>query len=117
MFNDKQIANFKKQLLKRQRDLLDIKESVDEAARTVELDQSRMGRLTRMGALQSQAMAVELQRRQLIELQQISAALGRIDDGDYGYCLRCGEAIAIKRLELNPAIPLCITCAKQSDKQ
>jgi len=117
MFNHKQIASFKKQLLKRQRDLLDIKESSDEAARTVELDQTRMGRLTRMGALQGQAMAVELQRRQLIELQQISAALGRIDNGDYGYCLMCGEAIAIKRLELNPATPLCITCAEQSDKQ
>ena len=42
---------------------------------------------------------------------QYDAALLRIDNGEYGECLNCGEDIAPKRLELDPANPVCIDCA------
>ncbi len=45
------------------------------------------------------------------ELAQIDAALGRVDAGEYGLCVRCGAAIAPKRLELLPATPFCSACA------
>jgi DnaK suppressor protein len=80
--------------------------------RPVELDQTRVGRLSRMDALQSQAMSIETDRRRRAELGRIEAALGRIVEGEFGYCLSCGEAIAPKRLELNPANPLCVDCAQ-----
>lgn len=44
------------------------------------------------------------------EAQQIKAALKRIEAGTYGVCVRCGEDIAPKRLELLPHTPLCATC-------
>ncbi len=77
----------------------------------VELDQQAVGRLSRMDALQVQAMALETSRRRAVELRRIAAALARIDEGDYGTCLECGEKIALRRLELAPAAPLCIGCA------
>ena len=77
----------------------------------VELDQQAVGRLSRMDALQVQAMALETSRRRAVELRRIAAALARIDEGDYGACLECGEEIAVRRLELTPAAPLCIACA------
>jgi DnaK suppressor protein len=77
----------------------------------VELDQQAIGRLSRMDALQVQAMAQETSRRRARELRRIEAALARIDEGDYGYCLECGEEIAVRRLELDPAAPLCVGCA------
>ena len=77
----------------------------------VELDQQAVGRLSRMDALQVQAMALETSRRRTAELRRIAAALARIDEGDYGYCVKCGDEIAVRRLELNPAVPLCIGCA------
>ncbi len=77
----------------------------------VELDQQAVGRLSRMDALQVQAMALETSRRRGVELRRIAAALVRIDEGEYGYCLECGEEIAVRRLELAPAAPLCIGCA------
>ena len=77
----------------------------------VELDQQAVGRLSRMDALQVQAMALETSRRRAVELRRIAAALARMDEGDYGYCLECGEEIAARRLELDPAVPLCIGCA------
>ena len=101
-------------LIARREELRHLVDSSAEARRTVELDQSRVGRLSRMDALQAQAMSVETDRRRKVELQQIEAALGRIEDGDYGYCLGCGEAIAPKRLALNPTAPVCIDCARSS---
>lgn len=57
-----------------------------------------MGRLSRMDALQVQAMAQAVERRRGQELGRIKATLGRIDDGEFGYCVTCGEQIAPKRL-------------------
>ena len=103
-------------LIARRRELLRLAVLSAEARRPVELDQSRVGRLSRMDALQSQAMSVETDRRRKVDLQQIEAALGRIADGDYGYCVNCGEAIAIKRLALSPTTPVCIDCAQSSGR-
>jgi len=111
-----QIERFRRQLLQQRQALLVLQETADEAAATVELDQTSVGRLSRMDALQGQAMSRERDRRRQIELQKIAAALRRIESGDYGYCLRCEEDIALKRLELDPATPLCIDCASKSDE-
>ena len=77
----------------------------------VELDQQAVGRLSRMDALQVQAMALETSRRRGNELRRIAAALARIDEGEFGHCLECGDEIAARRLALDPAAPLCIGCA------
>ena len=77
----------------------------------VELDQQAVGRLSRMDALQVQAMAQETSRRRGVELRRIAAALVRIDEGEFGECNECGDEIAARRLELDPAAPLCIDCA------
>jgi RNA polymerase-binding transcription factor DksA len=45
------------------------------------------------------------------EITRIRAALGRIADGSYGTCMRCGEPIAEARLDLLPWTPLCRNCA------
>ena len=103
-------------LLERARaELLSLAKTADDAAATVELDQTRVGRLSRMDALQSQAMSVETRRRRELYLRQIEAALGRLDDGDYGYCLECGGPIAEKRLEVEPTATLCIGCAEAAE--
>jgi DnaK suppressor protein len=80
----------------------------------VELDQQTVGRLSRMDALQVQAMAMETSRRRGTQLRRITAALARIDEGEFGYCLKCGDEIAARRIELDPATPLCIGCASGS---
>ena len=106
---------FKRQLLRLQDELQQVDDTSREAASTVELDQTRMGRLSRMDALQGQAMSKATRQRREIELQRIIAALKRIESGDYGYCLECDEKIAVARLEIDPAAPLCINCASKRD--
>lgn len=77
----------------------------------VELDQTKVGRLSRMDALQGQQMALETRRRREAECARIDAALQRLRDGDYGFCLSCDAKIADKRLHLDPAATLCVDCA------
>ncbi len=77
----------------------------------VELDQQSVGRLSRMDALQIQAMAQETERRRQTRMGALRAALKRIDEGAFGFCPACGEEIGAKRLEFDPAIVTCIDCA------
>ncbi len=82
-----------------------------EAQSVVQLDQQAVGRLSRMDAIQNQAMAVAQQNRRNIQTRRLVAALARIDDDEFGYCEDCGEDIALKRLELDPSVTKCISCA------
>ena len=102
----------KAKLEERRDQLIHLAESSEESRRPVELDQTRVGRLSRMDALQDQAMQLETGRRRDAELKRIAAALARIDEGDYGTCLSCGEEIAPRRLDLDPTVSLCIDCAE-----
>ncbi len=102
---------YKKLLLSRQEELTDLVESHEDDSAVVELDQTMVGRLSRIDALQGQAMAEEVKRRRDNELSRIKAALERMDEDEYGYCLNCGDDIGEKRLELDPSITLCAKCA------
>ncbi len=82
----------------------------ESAASTVELDQARVGRLSRMDAMQAQSMARETARRRQLQLAGIEGALRRIANGDYGECFNCGEAIDPARLEFDPTTTRCIAC-------
>ncbi len=106
--------HFRKCLLKRQSELKALAETGAEAAQPVELDQARVGRLSRMDALQGQAMSQEARRRREQELMRISKALKRLELGEFGECLTCGEEIAVGRLEVDPAATLCIRCAESA---
>ncbi|MGH6899874.1 MAG: TraR/DksA family transcriptional regulator [Geminicoccaceae bacterium] len=98
----------------RREELLRLTAAHEEESHPVEVDQTRGGRLSRMDALQSQAMAAEVERRRELELARIDTALRRLREGEYGDCAICGQAIATKRLELDPAVPVCVNCAERS---
>ena len=100
-------------LLTRKAELEKVMKSSAEDKKPVELDQTRVGRLSRMDALQGQALAQETVRRRKNELSRIEAALARLDSGDFGYCVNCDEEISGKRLSLDPSTPLCIGCASR----
>jgi RNA polymerase-binding transcription factor len=109
------ITYFNRLLNDRLLEIDDLAETGDSAAKPVELDQTRVGRLSRMDAMQAQAMSVEVKRRRELESARIKTALKRIEAGTYGECLDCAEMIATARLELNPSAPLCIQCAERKE--
>ena len=106
---------YRELLLALKQSLLRAQETGDQAEQTVELDQTRVGRLSRMDAMQAQAMSKETGRRRRQKLLQIDAALKRIKEDDYGYCQECGEDIVPARLEVDPTALLCITCASAKE--
>ena len=93
------------------KELEQLAQSDAESKKAVTLDQSSVGRLSRMDAMQQKEMDREAARRRTIQRQQIKGALRRLKDGDYGYCLKCDEEISEKRLAADPATPLCVRCA------
>ncbi len=110
-------GHYRKRLLSLKESLLQAQETGEEAEQTVELDQARIGRLSRMDAMQAQAMSIETGRRRRRQLLQIDAALERIEADGFGYCQECGEDIATARLEVDPTVLLCINCASAKESQ
>ncbi len=109
------IKLFKSLLLKNKAVLLEEEKSGKEATRTVVLDQTSVGRVSRMDAMQGQAIAIAANQSRQMELQKIEIALKNIESEDYGFCLECDEEIAEPRLKLNPATSLCIDCANKKE--
>ena len=108
------LENLRESLVARRKELMEWNTAHSDARKPVQVDQTSMGRLSRMDALQNQAMELELERRRKVELARLEAALQRIEEGEYGYCVACGEKIAKKRLENDPTTPVCINCARDS---
>ncbi|MGV6812478.1 MAG: TraR/DksA family transcriptional regulator [Brevirhabdus sp.] len=109
--NETKIRDYRTRLL----DLLEALDAEDAIAannrKTVKLDQQAVGRLSRMDALQQQAMANATAQRRQDQRRRIHAALARIEEQEYGYCTECGDTIAEQRLDIDPTRPTCVSCA------
>ena len=108
--------DYRAALLALRAELENVAKTGDESAAVVELDQARVGRLSRMDAMQAQAMAASSKQRRDVKLKQIEAALLRLDGDDFGFCESCDEAINPKRLEFDPTVRLCIDCASRREQ-
>ena len=108
-------GTWRDRLLALRAELENIAETGGESAAVVELDQSKVGRLSRMDAIQAQAMAKASAQRREATLRRIAAALARLDDDRFGICEHCDEAINPRRLEFDPTVSLCIDCASQRE--
>ncbi len=109
------IEGFKQLLLNRETELLALNQEAEAGCAVVTLDQTTVGRLSRMDAMQSQAMNQEAKRRRQAELLAITAALARIADDDYGFCEECGEQISEGRLKIDLTCQYCISCAQNRE--
>jgi len=109
------ISSLRQKLLDLRQELLALVEAAGDSSQVVELDQARVGRLSRMDAMQAQAMSQAAGRRRELMLKNITAALARMDKDDYGLCRSCGEPINPKRLEYDPTAILCVSCAERSE--
>ena len=112
MLKDADIARFRAALLEERANLTEEEGATEDDRATVILDQQSVGRLSRMDAMQRQAMAQATARRRQGRGARITATLQRIDEGEFGHCQECGEEIGTKRLTLDPTLPTCVSCAR-----
>ena len=82
----------------------------DEALRPIELDQTAVGRLSRIDSLQNQGLTKNLHQREQIKLALLLEALQRMEARTYGVCTRCGSNIPYERLFVFPETPECAVC-------
>lgn len=108
------LEEFANRLREEKRELAELRAMASDDRKPVELDQASVGRLSRVDAMQRQAMAGAAEQRRLLRDQVIDAALTRIANGSYGYCVKCDDEIVIRRLELDPAVATCVACAAKT---
>ena len=82
-----------------------------ESRTPVKLDQPSVGRLSRIDAMQRQAMSIAHDARRQKRHIILKAARKRIEIGDYGYCHSCDEITGSQRLAIDPPVKLCVSCA------
>ena len=111
--NEVEIEQIRQKLLRLRSELQQLEKTFHETSAPIELDQARVGRLSRMDAMQAQQMALETARRRQQKLLEIDGALRRIESGEYGYCFVCDEEIDIRRLSINPTNTRCMECTEK----
>lgn len=109
--NEKDRDDSRRRLLEEKQAFRDQTAAGAASSATVELDQTRAGRLARMDAMQAQAMATAGGARVQHRLRLIDAALRRLDEDDIGDCRDCGEPIPAGRLDADPCAQFCVNCA------
>jgi DnaK suppressor protein len=110
--DDTQIAALTEELGNQLRKLERSMAVTDEALKTVELDQTAVGRLSRMDSMLSQGMAQGLREREVAKLALLREAMARMEAGTYGICTVCGEPVAFERLMVFPESPTCSGCGQ-----
>lgn len=78
--------------------------------RAPDLDQSAVGRLSRIEALQNQGMTQNIQERERVQLEQVLKALERLEAGTFGFCTDCRGPIRFERLLVFPETLNCTAC-------
>ena len=111
--DEKNLEQIRQLLLKMKSDLQEQEKASKETGKPVELDQTKVGRISRMDAMQAQQMALDASRRRQLQLVKIENAFRRIESDEYGYCLDCDEDIDIRRLMVDPSNTRCIKCAEK----
>lgn len=88
----------------------------ESATGIVTLDQSSVGRVSRVDAMQQQSMAVSTRAKAEASLRKVIIALQRMDREDFGYCGQCDEPIQFNRLKVQPQASHCLKCQDQLDQ-
>ena len=108
---ESQLAELRDELERQLTKLLKSMSVTDEALKHVALDQTAVGRISRIDSLQNQGIAQGLREREMVRLAQIQNALERLTEGTYGSCTACGGDIAFERLFVFPESAVCVACS------
>lgn len=115
--NQEQLQELRTLLQRLQQELQEQMQLSKSATAAVTLDQTLVGRVSRMDALQQQSVALSTKEKAQTRLRRVNIALAAMESGDYGYCARCDAGIGFGRLSAQPEARLCIACQDMADRQ
>ncbi|MBT5438888.1 MAG: TraR/DksA family transcriptional regulator [Flavobacteriales bacterium] len=109
--NKDQKQDIKKRILeelkKTEEAILDYKESTKPIS-----PENAIGRVSRMDAINNKSVVEAALRKAEEKLNKLKLVLNKVDDADFGICIRCGEPIPIGRVLLMPQSRNCVRCAQ-----
>ncbi len=65
----------------------------------------------------SLTMTLRLQERQTQLLVKIDHTLGKMEEGSFGLCEQCEEALTVNRLKARPVATLCLACKEEQESK
>ncbi len=71
-----------------------------------------IGRISRMDAINNKSVNDAAYRNTRTRLKRLQNVLEKVDDKDYGLCMRCGKPIAFGRILILPEKRVCVSCSK-----
>ena len=113
--NERQREYFRNKLLRWKEDLL--KESRETLANLQEESQNHADIADRASSETDRSIELRARDRQRKLIAKIDAALDRIADGSYGYCIETGEPISLKRLEARPIATLSLEAQEAHERR
>ena len=113
--NERQRDYFRRKLIQWREDLL--RESRDTLAALQSENENHPDLADRASSETDRAIELRARDRQRKLIAKIEAALGRIDDGSYGYCEETGEPIALKRLDARPIATLSVEAQERHERR
>lgn len=111
----KQLDQIRAALLQRKQDLA---REIEEVRNHLDEDQERVAEDARDGGAPDAQTGIDhaMVARDIREIQDIDAALKRIEDGDYGICIDCGAEIAPARIAAYPTAKRCLPCQVKRER-
>ena len=113
--NDRQRDYFRRKLIKWRDDIL--RESRETLAALQSENENHPDLADRASSETDRAIELRARDRQRKLISKIEAALGRLDDGSYGYCEETGEPIALKRLDARPIATLSVEAQERHERR
>lgn len=113
--NERQREYFRAKLLAWREDIL--KEAKETLAHLQEENQNHPDLADRASSETDRAIELRARDRQRKLIAKIDEALGRIEDGTYGYCEETGEPIALRRLEARPIATLSVEAQERHERR
>jgi len=111
----KDLERYKKILLERRQELMQVAEIMKEQG--MGFEQADLPDEVDLATQEvGQAMNLRLRDRELVLWKKINKALEKIEKGTFGVCERCGDDISTKRLEARPVAEMCIKCKEELEK-
>lgn len=74
--------------------------------------ENAIGRVSRMDAINNKSVNEAALRKAEVKLKNLKVALSKLDDADFGICIRCKQQIPLGRILLMPQAITCVQCAR-----
>ncbi len=113
--NERQREYFRAKLLAWREDIL--KEAKETLLHLQEENQNHPDLADRASSETDRAIELRARDRQRKLIAKIDEALGRIEDGTYGYCEETGEPISLRRLEARPIATLSVEAQERHERR